>query len=131
MITRYYGKKDRHKRHRIEVYDGWFDVVVCHSIEKARNCPSMVRWLKSRCTNCNGAAGLSDEYRYKIAVFFDRVDLGHDVIAHEIFHATHRLLDYAGVKHDEDHHEAHAHLCGSLTRLVYQDLKLWGERIKP
>lgn len=46
-----------------------------------------------------------------------------DVVAHEVFHLTHRIMEWAGVEHDADHHEAGALLCGYLFKLVQDALR--------
>jgi hypothetical protein len=45
-----------------------------------------------------------------------------DTIAHEIFHLTHRILDWAGTNFDKAHHEHAALLNGYLTKLVNKEL---------
>lgn len=40
------------------------------------------------------------------------------VLAHEIFHLTHRILEWTNSNFDPDHHEQGALLCGFLTELV-------------
>lgn len=40
-------------------------------------------------------------------------------LAHEVFHATHRILDWANCNFDAEHHEQGAMLCGYLTELAY------------
>lgn len=129
MKTLYHGPKDRSRWHGIGVYDSLFEVVLCHDIDKARHTKKRVKLLGDT-DDCKGCAGMCDYYKNKFIVFFDRGWLSPALIAHEVFHATHRMLEWAGVGLGKQHAEAHAHLCGHLTQLVYDDLKSWKVRIK-
>jgi hypothetical protein len=62
---------------------------------------------------------------------FQRDELCHEVIGHEVFHATHRMLRYIGAKFKRGSNEPHAYLCGYLTQLVYSDMSAWGETVLP
>jgi hypothetical protein len=68
--------------------------------------------------------------RGKFFLFFTIKCLDHSLIAHEVFHLTHRILEYCEASYHPQHSEAHAHLCGWLTNVVYQDLARWGVGIK-
>jgi hypothetical protein len=65
---------------------------------------------------------------YAIALGHDRLE--HDVIAHEIFHATQAIMERCCEPIDPDHHEPHAYLCGLLTAWVYQQIKKRGGRVR-
>lgn len=84
-----------------------------------------------RCDN-SGWAGLCvwDE-NFRVALIFDRAELCHNLIAHEIFHVTHRILERNNVAFGVHNHEPFAHLCGWLTGAVYTDLKNMGESVLP
>lgn len=41
-----------------------------------------------------------------------------NVLAHEVFHVTHRILDYTNCNFDAEHHEQGALLNGYLTEIV-------------
>lgn len=60
----------------------------------------------------------------KLAIFFERKEISHELIAHECFHATVRLLEHCS-HYLGSHHEPHAYLCGYITELVYADLAAW------
>lgn len=47
----------------------------------------------------------------------------HEVIAHEIFHLTHRILEFCSMNFDEGHHEVGAYLNEWLTKRVADILK--------
>ena len=62
-------------------------------------------------------------------LFFNRPELCHEAIAHEVFHVTHRILERNGVEFCEKNHEPFSHLCGWITNLVYCELERMGERV--
>lgn len=74
--------------------------------------------------------GLCAYNGFRVGLFFERMELCHELIAHEIFHAAHRVLERAGVQFGIHNHEPFAHLNGWLTGLVYSELALMGERVK-
>lgn len=65
-----------------------------------------------------------------VALMISRDSLTHEVINHEIYHATHRIAEFAGVKHSFDNDEPFAYLCGYISEFVYGKLKQWGLRVK-
>lgn len=54
-------------------------------------------------------------------IFFNH-DISHGIIAHEIFHLTHRILDGAEAKFRINNHEPFAYLCQFLSDQVYRIL---------
>lgn len=59
----------------------------------------------------------------EFGLFFDQKSLSVSLIGHEVFHLTHRILEWAGVGFDAQHHEAAAHLHGYLLSEVQRRLK--------
>jgi hypothetical protein len=57
------------------------------------------------------------------ALMFDRNQLTAEVLAHEIFHLTHRILEWSDSHFDKDHHEQGCLLCGFLTEWVIKQIK--------
>lgn len=55
-------------------------------------------------------------------LFFERKYITLKTISHEIFHLTHRILDWAGANFDSTHHEQGALLNGYLTEMVYRKI---------
>ena len=47
-----------------------------------------------------------------------------EIIAHEIFHMTHRMLEMCCMNFDEGHHEMGAYLCEYLTKRILAILKI-------
>jgi hypothetical protein len=55
----------------------------------------------------------------RFALFFERPTVKKkDVVAHEVFHLTHRILEYREMNFDSNHHEMAAMLNGWLTLQV-------------
>ena len=44
----------------------------------------------------------------------------HETIAHELFHLTHRIAEWAGVPFHTENHEAFAHIQGYVAQKVYE-----------
>ncbi len=42
-----------------------------------------------------------------------------EIVVHEIFHLTHRILEKNHMNFDESHHEMGAYLCEYLTRRIF------------
>jgi|HubBroStandDraft_1064217.scaffolds.fasta_scaffold163140_2 hypothetical protein len=50
-----------------------------------------------------------------------------EIVAHEIFHLTHRILERCAMNFDEGHHECGAYLNEWLTKQIFDILRnLWG-----
>ena len=62
--------------------------------------------------------GLVSWNEYTFGIFLT-CDATHRTIAHEVFHLTHRILDYRHADYDVEYDEPAAYLCGYLTDLVY------------
>lgn len=77
-----------------------------------------------------GCPGLCCYSGYNFGLFFERRNLCHDVIAHEIFHVTHRILERHSVDFGISNHEPFSTLCGWITSLVYSELARMGERVR-
>lgn len=64
-----------------------------------------------------GCCSYNDSGEY--ALFFDVHQITHKIIAHEIFHLTHRITERRYGDFCEKYHEVFADLCGYLTEQVY------------
>ena len=78
-------------------------------------------------SDCRGCCEYSGA---RIIVYFGTNDLEYSLIAHELFHATARIMQWCGVKYDADYHEAFAFLNGYLTELTYRQLIKWKIGVK-
>lgn len=110
---------------RMEVapYGGTFHLVVAEDAPRARREMDHIFgvWDDTEFTalhsyNHAGHSGL----------FFYARWLTHEHIAHEVFHAAHRILHWAGLRFDICNQEAHSHMQGWLTKQVYAAIKKAG-----
>lgn len=62
---------------------------------------------------------------HNFALFFEPNGLTRRIVAHELFHLTHRICEWAGVKFD---HESFALLNGALHEWVYSKI---GRHVRP
>lgn len=61
----------------------------------------------------------------RFALFFEPAAVKRiEIVAHEIFHLTHRILESNSMNFDEYHHEMGAYLCEFLTKKVVSIIKL-------
>lgn len=61
----------------------------------------------------------------KFGLFFEpKPKLRKEIIIHEIFHLTHRILEKNHMNFDESHHEMGAYLCEYLTKKVFTILSV-------
>jgi hypothetical protein len=63
-------------------------------------------------------------------LLFSTGALSHDIVAHEVFHATHCIMESTNDKFDSGHHEPYAYLCGWLTAWVYREFNKRKVRIR-
>jgi hypothetical protein len=56
------------------------------------------------------------------ALFFRRDPITLSIITHEVFHLTHRIMEWASVHFDAEHHEQGALLNAYLMELVCKEL---------
>lgn len=77
------------------------------------------RWVELFGPNCMGpgidACVYRHDFKGRFAVFFRRGDVDSSTMTHEVFHLTHRILDWAGTNFDAHHHEHAALLNGYLN----------------
>lgn len=126
MRTIYYGPRNRYTRHHIPIYDMEFEVAVCHDIKRFRNSKRLVTWLGDGYDNSEDYCGVFCSQRRKTALLMARDEISHRLIAHEVLHAAHYMMEYNDVKFGPTAcHETAALVAEHLTGLVYQDLKRW------
>lgn len=75
--------------------------------------PAMENTWRGQCACCGADFGL----------FFHRQYLDLEVIAHEVFHLTHHIMDYCSVKLDIESQEAGAFLNGYLMGIVMRKIQ--------
>ena len=102
----------------IPIYSATLWVVVADNIKRERKKWDYMfgeddgKWTALCCYTGNGDFGL-----------FFRDNATIEDIAHEVFHCTHRVLDWASVKFDKDNHESAALLNGWLMGKVMEVVK--------
>lgn len=115
--------------HRIPIYDLRFWVGVSDDSKALR---AKFDWAFGKRDDANEFSGTCEYHRSKFAALFDAYDLSHELIAHEVFHITHRMIEYCGGNFSPNNHEPFAYLNGHLTQLVYGDIAKfkWPIRLK-
>ena len=104
---------------RLPMYDVTLWIVVTDDLEKAFK--PFVKYFGNPPDSCCAACG--HDYRSsQFALFFRRNGLTLNTVCHEVFHLTHRLMDWAGVDFDAAHSEHGAMLHGYLMELVCKTL---------
>jgi len=58
----------------------------------------------------------------RFALFFKKSDVTLKTVSHEVFHLTHRILDWVGSNFDSDHHEQGALLNSYLMDQVFHSI---------
>lgn len=56
------------------------------------------------------------------ALFIARKEITLNLLSHEVFHLTHRILEWTSANFDRDHHEQGALLHGYLMELVCREI---------
>lgn len=81
--------------------------------------------------DATGCCGLTSRNQYnQFCIHLERKYLSHQVIAHEVFHLTCRIMESAGIELDENNHEPYTYLHAFLSNEVYRILDKWDEKIK-
>lgn len=105
----------------IPLYDAVLWLVVADNINRERK--KMEHIFGAAPEEPDYAAICSYSGGHTFALFFEREELTTTIVAHEVFHLTHRIMDWAGCHFDKDHHEQGALLHGYLMALVLKRVK--------
>ena len=120
--------KEVYRRHYIDIYEHWFELVVCDEINPSRNSKRRTKILEPyEVRNAQGLSTLKDR---NLFLFLRSDSIEHNLIAHEVTHIVHFLFANIGQKIDPMNNEELAYLAGYLTNLIYKDLKRWKFRVK-
>ena len=119
------------RRTPVPLLPGTFSICVADTVEEAAAfaCKHHLKKVVEVPDTCT--AGLLRSGGSKFALVCGRPDLSHGIIAHELYHGTARILDYANVTADHGNAETGAYLCEWLTKWTYRVLTKAGETIKP
>jgi hypothetical protein len=121
------GKLTEHRAfHHIPIYDCrvWFILTSDMAATRGRYDHLFGEY------DASGSMGLVSVVGGRVAIFIEDKCLSHHLIAHEVFHAIHRVMEFVGNQISPTSQEPYAALCEYLTKLVYADLKRWGVRVK-
>lgn len=108
------------KRVEIPIYGAKLWVVVADNIKEARH--TLNRVLGTCEIDLSGVYGLCSRNGSRFAVFFDKKSITMDLLAHEVFHLTHDIMQWANCNFDLDHSEQGALLHGYLMELVHKEV---------
>jgi hypothetical protein len=78
----------------------------------------------------NYAALHSWNNRGDFGIFFRKGLITTRYVAHEVFHATHRIMEFSGDDFAANHHEPYSHLNGYLSHIVTRAILKAGFKIK-
>jgi hypothetical protein len=104
----------------IPLYDCILRIVVEKDIEQARKKFDSV-YGTTTADNYEGLCCWSGGHNFGL-FFTPSAARSINVISHEVFHLTHRIMEWAGCNFDKEHHEQGALLNGYLMKLVVQAL---------
>lgn len=110
------------KKFYIPIYDVWLHLVVSRKVEAERKKLDHI-FDPMPATGYEGWTGLHCYAGQHFGIFIDQNHICVNIIAHEVFHLTHRILDYIHANFDSEHHETAAVLHGYLMELVMKHVK--------
>jgi hypothetical protein len=105
----------------IPIYDAVVWLVISNDIAAERK--AMEHWFGPVPDTDQYSALCSYGKGRNFALFFEPEACTVNVVSHEVFHLTHRILDWSGANFDGCHHEQGALLHGYLMELVSQEMK--------
>lgn len=120
--------KEKSFIHRVPIWNVVLELVVGDDIKKSQK--KEPRFSKMGSQDLLDCAAVTMYNGWNFCIIFDTHYLNHEIIAHECFHATHRILDYCCKEFRLKNHEEFAYLHGYLGKFVYNRLKKWKIRIK-
>lgn len=100
----------------VPIYDAEVRLIVAEDIGKERK--RLSKYFGDVLDGSEYDAMCSWSGGHRFALFLSYRALTAKVISHEIFHLTHRMMDWVGANFDRDHHEQGALLHGYLTEKV-------------
>lgn len=119
---------EKSTRGKIPIYGMTLELVVTDDMKKSQLKPGRFeRFGKQEPLNSVGLVLYAD---WNFCIILDSTSVDHNTIAHECFHATHRILDYCGLKFRIKNHEEFAYLNGFISSFIYNQLKKWKIKVK-
>lgn len=121
VLQRFIRPSLMRKKLSVPIYDAVLWVVVTDNISKERK-----KWEKlfGPAPSAHDYDALCSYYGgHTFALFFARGPLTLKILSHEVFHLTHRIMDWAGANFDADHHEQGALLHGYLMDTICRAMR--------
>lgn len=111
-----------YRRITVPIFDTRVRLIVTYNVRKARAAfDHLFGPWKNAVDHCKGLCSFADD-RAEGALFFHPAGLDFDTVSHDIFHLTHQILAYRGIKFDIHDHEMHALLNGWLASQIIPKL---------
>ena len=110
----------------IPVYSLWMELVVTTSSSYSQK----KRKKRYDLSDTGDAPGCLVYDGQNFGIILVRNQISYDLIAHEVFHAVHRMMEFIGHGLHKDYDEPHAYLCGYLTMMIHRQLKEWKVKVK-
>lgn len=110
------------KTFTVPLYEASVTLVVADDVAKAR-----AKWnsVFGNEEFSPALVGLVSRSGGVFAVFLNRLHYkNREIVAHEVFHLSHRIGDWCNLNFDETHHEAVAILNGWLVARIFKLLKI-------
>lgn len=114
-------KKTFKRRFFVPIYDSEVWLVVGEDVLKERQ--KMDGLFGGPCNVAPPTLALCCCNDCVFGLFFSHKDLTIQLVAHEVFHLTHRILEYTNSAFDAEHHEQGALLHGYLFEEVWRQLE--------
>ena len=114
------------KKITLPIYDAVIYLIVAHDIYRERK--KMGHIFGTPPHDDNYQALLSYDEAGTFGLFFEPKFTDIKTVAHEVFHLTHRILDWTNSNFDKDHHEQAAMLCGYLNEWAMGQINKFRKR---
>lgn len=110
------------KKINLPIYDATIYLIVANDIHKERK--KLKHIFGDPPPDYTYSGLLSWDEAGTFGLFFETKHVDVKTISHEVFHLTHRILDWTASNFDKDHHEQGALLCGYLNEWVMREVKV-------
>lgn len=106
----------------VPIYDAEVALVISDSVPKAREKMTDIFGPGPTEHNYDGLVSHSGGHRF--GLFLNRKTMTTKIVAHEVFHITHRILEWVEAHFDDKHHEQGALLHGYLMEWALKETKV-------
>lgn len=108
------------KKFSIPIYDATLWLIVTGNISRERKKWDYLFGPAPDAHNYDALCSYSGGHTF--ALFFAREQMTLKILSHEVFHLTHRIMDWSGLNFDSNHHEQGALLHGYLMDMVFREI---------